>query len=382
MTRILLCTKRAMGGDGLYVANLAKALADLGQGEVHLLTSSNTEKSIGNILNQSDVRLHRDLALGKVSAATVRDYLRWHLANYRHLYRLLKRIRFDIIHLQFGLHFTDWIVPMIGRRLGVPVLMTVHDVTPHRWTFQKLSRLERWVLRKRYGTFSHLIVHTHEGRQELVQDYGIEGAKATVIPHAIECNDIVLPAERNRSICLIGGLRRNKGIVQGIEGFQILMEDAKEEWTLVIRGKAQDGQFLGEIEAAIAQAPDAIDFREGYLEEGEFRAILSRAMFCLLPYTEFHSQSGVAAMAIGYCVPCIAVGAGGLSELVADGKTGFLIEDGSREGIARAIGQAISSLGTYPGMVANLQLVRNRYSWPTIARTHLQTYEKVVRDAK
>lgn len=378
MNKYLLYCNGMMSGYGLYVANLANALAELGGAEVHLLTSANVEPAIGRLLDQSEVHLHRDLAPVNVHRATMSDYFRWHVDNYRKLYLCMRSLKPDIVHIQFTLYLTHWIIPYITKCQSTPSILTVHNVTPLKWMFKNLCGLDERILRVGYHRYPHLIVHTQDGYKELVSRYKVKPSCITQIPHAIEQNEVVPWRERKRRICLLGALRQNKGVVEAIRGYQALEMSTRKEWKLIIRGKAPDKHYLREIVHMINAAPTGIDFAEGYLSDREFRNILRNSSYCLLPYVDFHAQSGVAAMAISYCVPIIATDVPGLRDLVEDMSTGFCIRGApDSASIADTIRRAVSSVA-YEQLVDNLKLTRDLYSWHKVAKAHEELYRRII----
>jgi glycosyltransferase involved in cell wall biosynthesis len=73
-----------------------------------------------------------------------------------------------------------------------------------------------------------------------------------------------------------------------------------------------------------------------WLDDSEIAPLLVRYDAMALPYIEA-SQSGVAAVAFGSCMPVIAMPSGGLSEQVIEGRTGVIAEEVTARSFADAI---------------------------------------------
>jgi glycosyltransferase involved in cell wall biosynthesis len=67
------------------------------------------------------------------------------------------------------------------------------------------------------------------------------------------------------------------------------------------------------------------------------RELFGGASFVLLPYVEFHSQSGVLADAYAYRVPLIVTDVGAIGPTVRDDATGYVVQPGDADGLADAL---------------------------------------------
>ena len=86
-----------------------------------------------------------------------------------------------------------------------------------------------------------------------------------------------------------------------------------------------------------------------WLDDKEIAPLLARYDAMALPYIEA-SQSGVAAVAFGSCMPVIAMPSGGLAEQVIEGRTGVI----AGEVTARAFADAIRRVAVNPSMYAQV----------------------------
>lgn len=117
----------------------------------------------------------------------------------------------------------------------------------------------------------------------------------------------------------------------------------------------------------------------GALPQSELPNLYRRASVLVNPsFSESFGMSLVEAMATRK--PVVATRVGGMKEIVEDGRTGFLVEQGDAAGIARAVIRVLSdsSLAAEMGRRGR-QRALARFSWATRAR-HLDAYyEEVLR---
>jgi glycosyltransferase involved in cell wall biosynthesis len=86
-----------------------------------------------------------------------------------------------------------------------------------------------------------------------------------------------------------------------------------------------------------------------WLDDSEIAPLLARYDAMALPYIEA-SQSGVAAVAFGSCMPVVAMPSGGLAEQVIEGRTGVI----AGEVTVQAFAAAIRRLATSPALYAEI----------------------------
>jgi glycosyltransferase involved in cell wall biosynthesis len=91
-----------------------------------------------------------------------------------------------------------------------------------------------------------------------------------------------------------------------------------------------------------------------WLEDKEIAPLLARYDAMALPYIEA-SQSGVAAVAFGSCMPVIAMPSGGLAEQVIEGKTGVLAQDVSASSFADGIRRLATNASLYAQISRSLE---------------------------
>ena len=208
-------------------------------------------------------------------------------------------------------------------------------------------------------------------------------ARVTVIPHGLfDLPDTMMAAPRNEAhhglhLLLFGQIRANKNILAAIAAVQTLRAQGRDI-ALRICGKAsaREAGYLDACRAAVTRQPEGIVIEEGFVAEADLPALMAWCDACLLPYGEFHSQSGVAMLALANGKPIIASRSGGLGELLADNENGIAIRAADAEIDADAIAEAVRRADD-----AGLQRLaamgaqgRDRLyataSWPAVGKQH------------
>lgn len=129
------------------------------------------------------------------------------------------------------------------------------------------------------------------------------------------------------------------------------------------------------IELGVAGAGDIDDMRSRlatlgaevinrWLDDREIVPLLARYDAMALPYIEA-SQSGVAAVAFGSCMPVVAMPSGGLAEQVIEGRTGTVAGEVSARSFADAIRRLASDPALYARISRSLQETADARSMKT-----------------
>ena len=102
----------------------------------------------------------------------------------------------------------------------------------------------------------------------------------------------------------------------------------------------------------------------------EFDKFVNENHLLLMPYLEA-SQSGVAAVSLGYNIPAIATQVGGIPEqLPAD--TAYFLEKASPEALAEAINAATANAEEYLYKKQHLQSLADSLQWEHLAEVLYQ----------
>lgn len=152
----------------------------------------------------------------------------------------------------------------------------------------------------------------------------------TILKSGIDLNKYRYCAQPENYLVWAGRISPEKGLEDAVQ------VSRKKKIPLKILGKMEDRDYWNEI---LRQAPDAPVEYLGFLETKEMQKILRKARALLMTphWTEAFGMVIIEAFACG--VPVITYNRGGPSEIVEQGKTGFLTEPGRVDEMANAMDQ-------------------------------------------
>jgi glycogen(starch) synthase len=341
-----------VGGLGRHVHALATRLADAGHDVVVLCrqesgTDAATHPSTDTVTER--VRVVR-VAEDPPHLAFERDLVAWTLAMGHAMVRaahgLLRNWRPDVVHAH------DWLVThpavAVADLLGVPLVATMHATEAGRhsgWLVQPLNQqihsVEWWLANRADA----LVTCSSAMRAEVAQLFDIEADGIAVIHNGIESRGWRVPsaevaaARRSHSLAneplllFFGRLEWEKGVQDLIAALPRIR--ARHPGTrLVIAGKGRQEQELLAT-ARKHRVRRAVDF-VGHLSDRELRAALAAADAVVLP-SRYEPFGIVALEAAAAGAPLVASTAGGLAEVVVDGRTGVAFPPGDVPAMAAAV---------------------------------------------
>lgn len=279
------------------------------------------------------------------------------------------------------------------RLLGKKTVLTLHNVN----TAKRDSRdsfLNRLTLRIQYRLADHIFVHTEKMKQELLDDFGIPGIKATVIPFGInnsvpdspltcaEARQRLGIREEEKVILFFGNIAPYKGLEYLVQAFQQI-ETRHPDYRLVVAGRPKGApEYWAKIENAICEdvAAGRILLRSDYIPDEETEIYFKAADVLALPYRHIY-QSGVLFLGYFFGLPVLAADVGSLKEEVVEGQTGFVFRPEDPEDLARAIeryfaGDFFAQLGSRRAAIR--EYAAQKYSWDIVRQVTISQYANLL----
>ncbi|MEW5829392.1 MAG: glycosyltransferase [Chloroflexota bacterium] len=235
-------------------------------------------------------------------------------------------------------------------------------------------KLDEWLTleQQAYANASHICVRSDTVRQSLVEDYGIEPAKISVVGGGTNLG--VLPDAVTRPIggpprlLFIGMDFYRKGGDLVLKAFaQARKSVPMSRLTMVTRMPRNHGLPMGNVEV---------------IESGFNREII-RSQFPLadafvLP-SRLETWGDVILEAMAYGIACIGVTGQPMEEIIQHGKTGLLVEPENPEALSQAMVQLLSDR-TYCRMmgVTGRTTLDKEFTWPIVAGRLSRVIEQVV----
>ncbi|MDB5852730.1 MAG: hypothetical protein JWR22_771 [Herminiimonas sp.] len=342
-----------------YAGRLAKALAQ--ELEVLLvLNEDNARSELGaDWKKQFDVPSLKLLPLPKArSIAAV-------LRNFFTVWSRLRAFRADVIHCQEG-GVWDELIPVLLWQRNTPLILTVHDPCPHagadreRISFSR-HRLYHAMLRMRCDA---AIVHGDTLGARLRALNGRFETRTFTVPHGVLGPEDIGPATdwTKGNLLFFGRLQSYKGLGIFIEAVREL-----ERRGIPVRGVvAGRGPDLDQYRSQLSESK-LFELHERFIPPDEVPCLFMQANAVVLPYME-GTQSGVAAMALGYGRPIVASRVGAIPDLVVDDINGLLVRPGAVDELVRALERVIVDQRLATRLAHNsLALGQGALSWRQIA---------------
>lgn len=349
------------GGIGTYAAHIARALAERGE-TVHVIGQrwEGADKDVETLCGgrlivhricAEDTALYPSLGLSPKLARTEADammasgfpaqWFSWVAAGLAE--RLIVREGIDVIEGQ------EWEAPlyylMLRRALGLgperrpPCIVHLHSPTEfifrhNEWSnaradYLPMKRLEDYVIR---AADAHLCPSRYLAA-ECESHYGLERGSIEVIP--LPLGD-TKPLARDRSIweegsiCYFGRLEPRKGVIEWVDAaVTVAVHDPRPRFEFI----GSDLPYIDHrtvrqhVEARI---PDALRDRfifHSAKPRAQLLKMLAGARIAVVPSRwENFPNTSLEAMCTG--LPVLATRNGGMAEMIEDGRSGWLAEDG------------------------------------------------------
>jgi glycosyltransferase involved in cell wall biosynthesis len=395
--------KPHVGGQGVYVRHLAKALVDLGH-HVEVLGGQPypvLDERVPLVQLQS-LDIYNDhfpmrmpglwelkhwsdfLEVAAFSAGTFPEPLAFSMRAWDHLRH--RQGDFDIVHDNQCL---GWGVLLIERQLGIPVLGTIHHpITVDRrleleaaegW-YKKLT-LRRWYSFTNMQTqvarrLERVITVSENSFKDIVRDHEVDPDRMAIVPVGVDV-EIFRPLSEVQPVP--GRLVTTASADVTMKGLKFLLEalaklrTERDDVHLVVIGKRKPG---GGSDAAIKRLglEDHVEFVTGVPEQ-RIIELYSEAQLAVVPSLyEGFSLPAIEAMSCG--VPLVATTGGAIPEVVGDdGDTALLTVPGDSEALAARLRFALDQPDLRQTVGARgRQRIIDRWSWRHTAEQTVEQY--------
>lgn len=239
----------------------------------------------------------------------------------------------------FGPAYASIIRQLKGR--GIRVCFLCHNVYGHeRPQFPGAAVLERLFLRRAIKHADGFLVHSEKLVGHL-RDLDISAPVKRIYHPMYDFYSSPPPdgepsASHTPRILFFGKIRDYKGLGVFLRALAFVKKELKFEATVAGEFYSNKKRFLGM--AKDLELSSMLKWESRYIPNEEVPLLFQRTDVVVLPYLEA-TQSGVVPLAYHFDVPTIASDVGGLSEVVLDGKTGYLVPPGNPEALAAKIVQ-------------------------------------------
>jgi alpha-maltose-1-phosphate synthase len=312
----------------------------------------------------------------------------------------------DVVHCHTW--YTHFGGILARKNYGIPLVITVHSLEPLRpWKREQLAGgydFSVWVEKTALEMADTVIAVSKGTKADIERLFNVDPARVPVIYNGIDLDEYrrvtttkalekygVNPEKP--FLLFVGRITRQKGIVHLVRaipfldsGFQIVL----------CAGAPDTPEIAGEMKIAVdqakAQRPDVIWIQEMLDKKSVIEFYSHAAVFCCPSIYEPFGIINLEAMACETAVVASAVG--GITEVVVEGKTGFLValeqmkespfEPTNPEKFSRDLAASINQLMANPELrqkfgKAGRKRAEEKFSWSAIARETKSVYESLVK---
>ena len=374
------------GGEGMYTYGLAKALSRLG----HNITVLTTDRGSEIRLDGEDFDIIRISPIKKPFL----KMLSFNIRSNKKIKEISKHKNVDIFH-----YTNDY--ANFSLYSGVSTIATLHhpfaeerrvckrvsnNIEYLRYLFRYKTPFLELLERKTCKKANKLIAVSRYVAESIIKEYHLQSNEVVVIPNAVN-TDLFNPEvddtkakelfflNTQKTILFVGRLEYNKGIFHLIDAFSMLKKDIPEA-KLVIVGE-------GKLKNWILSFIDARNLRNsvkilGGVESEYLPGIYAASDLFVLPsIMEGFGIVLLEAMATGK--PCVTTMAGGIEDVVIDGKTGIIVPPADTVSLYHAMKTILvnDDLAKKLGM-AGRKRVKENFTWDIVAKRTLEVYKEML----
>ncbi len=257
------------------------------------------------------------------------------------------------------------IAKLTKRRTDTKVLFVCDNIVPHE---------------RRPGDVAFTRYAFRQGDYFIVQSKAVErelnsfwpNARYKNVPHPIYnlFGNAIGRGEARKKL----GLRAQRvllffGYVRAYKGLNVLLDavaqlDEKMDVHLLVVGEFYDNEEKYRKQIAALHLEHRVTLVSDYVQNDMVHLYFSAADIVVLPYLSA-TQSGIAQIAYNFDLPVIATDVGGLSEVVLDGATGFLVPPGDAKSLAHSIRRYYDE-NKRDAFVARVRKEKHKYSWQNL----------------
>lgn len=294
--------------------------------------------------------------------------------------RKIKKLKPDYIIMQWWHpYFSPCYTALSMFTRKIPKIFVCHNVFPHE-RFPLDRFLTRTVLRKGKA----YITHSAMDAEDLKEIVAVPNYETTVLPvhNSFKMKNLTKPqarlaanvAEDKKILLFFGFVRDYKGLRHIINAMpEIVKYDSNIRLMIVGEFRSDKEHYLEQIKNL--GIGDNIDIVDGYIPDSGIEKYFAASDLIVLPY-ESATQSGIVQIAYGFEKPVIATNVGGLPEVIADGKTGYIVEPKNPKALAEAVIRFFDE-NKSEEFTENVRKEAYRYSWNRMNEVVVRLTEKI-----
>jgi len=317
---------------------------------------------------------YKNEILGKLLLDSINP-LSWHIAA-----KYIISIKFDLLifvywHPFFALSLGTIASHIKKKRPSIKLISLCHNVLPHEKVPLNFY-LARYFFKKMDG---HL-VQSHQTEREIKQLFPDLITEKRFHPLYNTFPGLLEKIDAEKYFKLSGKkIILFFGIIRSYKGFDVLLKTLslirKNNFHLLVAGECYDNKKIYIKLLEKYNLSNSITWHNKYIADKDIVKYFSAADVVVLPYRNA-SQSGIAQIAYNYNIPIVVTKVGGLSEVVIDGKSGYIIRPEQPLELASAI-EDICIEETNKKMRKFIMEYKKQFSWRNFVKGIEELYSKI-----
>lgn len=310
-------------------------------------------------------------------------------------------VHYDLYHSHYWM--SGWVAERLAERRPAPIIQMFHTLG----AMKDLSRgpedppeiaPRQAIERELMQTVDAVVAATPVDRRHMVELYHADPARIAVIPPGVDL-ELFRPIPQaealarlgdgpeHRMVLFVGRMDPVKGLDTLVHAMALLLA-RHPDWRhgaclCIVGGDKPDDpasmdatvRRIDEMRAALGMS-DFVTFL-GPQSQEKLPTYYSGAQVVVVP-SRYESFGMVALEAMACGAPVIATDVGGLSTLVRDGRTGYLVPDGDVPALADRIERLFDNRVLRNELGAQAVAMAEAYSWPVIAERIEALYDEVL----
>jgi D-inositol-3-phosphate glycosyltransferase len=386
------------GGQNVYVAQLAKHLAD--QGHTVDLYTRREDNAIEKVVEWvPNIRVVH-IKAGPAKVIPKEELLPFMPEFEQQMQAFInaEKLQYDLIHANF---FMSGLIAMnLKEKMGIPFVITFHALGHIRRLHQKEEDkfpAERLVIEMKIcKEADRIIAECPQDRDDLIEHYQAAPEKIAIVPCGFSQAEFypinkqiarkILRINPDEKILLqLGRMVQRKGIDNVIRSVAALKKNADNVKVLIVGGNEDNMQDSNCPEyrrlSALAKSlgiEDQVQFAGKKNREHLKFYYAAADVFITTPWYEPFGITPLEAMACG--TPVIGSNVGGIKYSVVDGVTGALVPPNDASALAEKVDEIINNESILNKMGQNaLKHVNANFTWKKVATQVETVYNTVLR---
>ena len=384
------------GGMNVYIDELARTM--VGRDVAVDVFTRRTDPGQPDIVEVDDIYRVFHVDAGPAEPAPIGEMVDWVQEFAEGVMEILDVDPPDLVHSHYWLSGSAALV--VKRKLGIPLANSFHTLGRVKDLAKRSDEAPESAARiaaemEVIAESDCVVAATPLEAQELMEHYGADPTRLCTSPPGID-HDVFCPGDRTEARRAVGwDLDGTHAVVAGriqpLKGVDVALEAAAiiasqiPGFRLSVIGGASGPTGEAEVSRLVARAsePDlegVVDFHEAvpHTELAEFY----RAADVVMVPSRSESFGLVAAEAQSCGVPVVAARVGGLEHVVADGRSGLLVDGWDPKDHAEAVIRVLSDAKLAARLSSGALRWSERFSWDSTANRFLELYEGAVNRAE